>query len=387
MRRLAILGSTGSIGRATLDVVRHLRLQQHEIEVVGLSARQDIVRLAEQVREFRPPAVAVGDAEGERRVRAAAPDWHGDVLLGSRGLAALAAETGADLLVVAVVGAAGLGPTLAAVEAGKDIALATKETLVAGGALVTAAARRSGARLLPVDSEHSAIFQCLEGAAHRAVARLWLTASGGPFLRFSQEALDAVSPADALRHPTWKMGQKVTVDSATLMNKGLEIIEAHWLFDVAPEAIEVVIHPQSVVHSLVEFVDGSLLAQLGPTDMRLPVQYALTYPRRVPSPTRRLDLHALAELGFEPPDPVRFPCLRYAREALLLGGTAPVALNAANEVAVRLFLEGRIGFSDIARLVRGVLDRHRPAPVTSLDVVLGADREARAQAEAAAYVA
>ncbi len=383
MRRLAILGSTGSIGRASLDVVRHLR---GELEVVGLSAHGNVSVLADQIREVRPLTVAVGTSEAREALRAAVPEWHGDVLAGPDGLATLAAESPAELVVVAVVGIAGLRPTLAALGAGKDVALATKEALVAGGPLVTAEARRTGSRLLPVDSEPSGIFQCLAGCAPEDVARVWLTASGGPFLRLPAEAMDAVSPDAALRHPTWKMGTKVTVDSATLMNKGLEIIEAHWLFGLPPDKIEVVIHPQSLVHACVEFVDGSFLAQLGPRDMRGPIQYALTYPQRRPAAPTRLDIRTLGTLGFEAPDPVRFPCLSLAREALVRGGTAPAALNASDEIAVRLFLDGRIRFSDIARLVRGVLDRHRPVPVTSIETVLAADREARRQIEEASAV-
>jgi len=338
-RRLAILGSTGSIGRAALDVVRSLRASGEAFEVVGLAAHRNIELLAAQVREFRPAAVAVAasrDAAAEA-LGAGAPGWHGEVLAGADGLAALAAGTGAELVLVAVSGVAGLRPTLAALDAGADVALATKEALVAGGPLIMEAAARSGRRLVPVDSEHSAIFQCLAGQSQAEVRRLWLTASGGPFRRRSPEELDAVTPQEALRHPTWSMGRKVTVDSATLMNKGLEIIEAHWLFGVPAERIEVVIHPQSLVHSCVEFVDGSVLAQIGPRDMRLPIQYALTYPRRQPAPPRPLDLRALGALEFEPPDPRRFPCLVHAREALARGGTAPAVLNAADEVAVRLF--------------------------------------------------
>ncbi len=376
MRRLTILGSTGSIGRTALDVARRL---VGEITVVGLSACTNVALLARQVRDVGPEAVAVGSAEGARALRVAVPGWRGDVLIGPEGLAALAGGTPADLVLVGVVGVAGLEPTLAALSAGKDVALATKEVLVAGGALVTSAATQRGRRILPIDSEHSAIFQCLAGQDAGAVARLWLTASGGPFLHLDREAMEAVTPADALRHPTWQMGPKVTVDSATLMNKGLEVIEAHWFFGVPASRIEVVIHPQSVVHSLVEFVDGSLLAQLGAPDMHLPVQYALTYPRRLPATGTRLDLRTLGTLGFEPPDPGRFPCLGYAREALEMGGTAPAALNAANEVSVRQFLEGRIRFPEIARNVRRVLDRHTPAPATSVVAVLAADREARAQ--------
>ena len=345
---------------------------------MGLAAGTNVALLARQVHEVRPEAVAVGSAAGARALRDAVPGWRGNVLVGPEGLAALAGGTGADMVLVGVVGVAGLEPTIAALAAGKDVALATKEVLVAGGALVTGAAGRRGKRILPIDSEHSAIFQCLAGQDAQAVARLWLTASGGPFLRLDAEAMAAVTPADALRHPTWQMGPKVTVDSATLMNKGLEVIEARWLFGVPAERIEVVIHPQSVVHSCVEFVDGSVLAQLGAPDMHLPVQYALTYPRRHPGTGARLDLRTLGTLGFEPPDAARFPCLGLAREALEMDGTAPAALNAANEVSVRLFLEGRIRLPEIARNVRRVLGRHTPGPATSVEAILAADREARA---------
>lgn len=381
-RRLVILGSTGSVGRAALDVVRHLRGAGTAIEVVGLSAHSNVPLLIEQIREVRPAAVAVGTPEAAGVLRAAVPEWRGNVVTGPDGLAALAPGTDADLVLVAVVGVAGLPPTLAALRGGADVALATKEVLVAGGSLIMDAVARLGRRLLPVDSEHSAIFQCLSGHAHGDVARLWLTASGGPFRRMSGDDLADVRPEQALRHPTWRMGKKVTVDSATLMNKGLEIIEAHWLFGVDQERIEVVIHPQSLIHSCVEFVDGSLVAQIGPRDMRLPIQYALTYPQRVPGLVAPLDLRTIGALSFDAPDPVRFPCLVYARDALRRGGTAPAALNAANEVAVQLFLDGRIGFSEIPRLVRTVLDRHHPRPAVSVEVVLAADREARAMAEA-----
>ena len=380
-RRIALLGSTGSIGRATLDVVERLRAAGVDIEVAALAARRDVAALAAQVRAFRPRAAALQRPEDAAALRAAAPGWDGEVLSGPEGLDR-AAASGVDLVVVAVDGVAGLSPTLAALCSGADVALATKEALVAGGALVVEAASRAGRRLLPVDSEHSAIFQCLEGRPSADVARLWLTASGGPFRRTPAEAMAGVTREDALRHPTWQMGPKVTVDSATLMNKGLEIIEAHWLFGVAPERIEVVIHPQSIVHSCVELVDGSILAQLGPADMRLPIQAALTYPRRVPQGIARLDLRVLGALEFEAPDDARFPCLALARDALRRGGTAPAALNAANEAAVRLFLEERIRFTDIAPAVRRALDAHAPRPVTSLADVLAADREARAAVEA-----
>jgi 1-deoxy-D-xylulose-5-phosphate reductoisomerase len=383
-RRVVLLGSTGSIGRSALDVVRSLHRAGEALEIVGLSAHWNVPLLAAQVREFRPAAVAVTAPDVEPdAVRAAAADWRGDVQVGLGGLDALAAGYDADLVLVAVEGVAGLRPTLAALAAGADVALATKEVLVAGGGLVTEAAARSGRRLLPVDSEHSAIFQCLAGRAQDEVARIWLTASGGPFRHLSPGEMAAVTPEAAMRHPTWQMGRKVTVDSATLMNKGLEVIEAHWLFGVAPERIEVVVHPQSLVHSCVELVDGSVLAQIGPRDMRLPIQYALTYPRRLSAAlTAPLDLRTLGALEFEPPDPARFPCLAYAREALVRGGTTPAALNAADEVAVHLFLEKRITFPEIASLVRRVLDTHRSRPAASLDAILDADREAREAAAA-----
>ena len=381
-RRLALLGSTGSIGRATLDVVGRLRDAGVDIDVVGLAARRNVAALAAQIRAVRPAVAAVARADDAEAIRAAVPGWEGEVHAGPDGLDRVAAS-GADLVVVAVEGVAGLRPTLAALAAGADVALATKEALVAGGALVVAAAGRAGRRLLPVDSEHAAIFQCLDGRPAADVARLWLTASGGPFRRTPAEAMARVTREDALRHPTWQMGPKVTVDSATLMNKGLEIIEAHWLFGVAPDQIDVVVHPQSIVHSCVELVDGSILAQLGPRDMRLPIQYALTYPRRLPHAVARLDLRTLGALAFEPPDEARFPCLGLAREALRRGGTAPAALNAANEAAVHLFLNGRIGFTEIAAAVRRALETHRPRPVASIDDVLAADGEARAAVETA----
>jgi 1-deoxy-D-xylulose-5-phosphate reductoisomerase len=383
VKRIALLGSTGSIGRATLEVVARLRDMGIELEVAALAARRNVAVLAEQVRAFRPAAAALLQAEDAAALRAAVPGWEGAIFAGPEGLARIATEFGATLVVTAVEGAAGLAPTLAGLRAGADVALATKEALVAGGALVVDAAKRGGRRLLPIDSEHAAIFQCLDGRPAADVARLWLTASGGPFRRMPAEAMARVTPADALRHPTWRMGPKVTVDSATLMNKGLEIIEAHWLFGVASDRIEVVVHPQSIVHSCVEFVDGSILAQLAHPDMRLPIQTVLTYPERTPRAVARLDLRTLGSLDFEPPDEDRFPCLRLARAALRRGGTAPAALNAANETAVRLFLEGRIGLTAIAPAIGRALDAHVTRPVESLADVFAADREARDAVEAA----
>ncbi len=380
MRRVIVLGSTGSIGRAALDVVRGLA---PELGIVGLSAQRDVDTLVRQIREVRPEAVAVPTSAAAAAVRDGVPDWRGEVFHGADATARLAAGPTADIVLVSVVGIAGLAPTLAALNARRDVALATKEVLVAAGAFVMEAAARSGARVLPVDSEPSAIFQCLAGRDPAEVVRLWLTASGGPFLRAPAAAMAAVTPAQALRHPTWRMGPKVTIDSATLMNKGFEVIEAHWLFGVPIDRIDVVIHPQSIVHSCVQLTDGAVLAQLGAADMRLPIQYALTYPARRPSDVAVLDLRRLGALEFEAPDPGRFPLLDYAREALARGGTALTALGAADEIAVQWFLEGRIGFLEIPRLIRRVLDGHRDGAADSLEHILDADRRARADAEAA----
>ncbi len=374
-RRLVLLGSTGSIGRSTLEVVEHLG----DVQVVGLSARRSVETLAAQVARYHPQAVALEDPGQVRRLQGLLPAGV-EVLAGPEGVAALAAHPAADLVLVAVVGVAGLQPTLAALRAGKDVALATKEALVAGGSLVTAQARASGTMLLPVDSEHSAIFQCLQGVDRRAVRRIVLTASGGPFLHRPLETLSQAMPEEALSHPTWKMGKKITVDSATLMNKGFEVMEAHWLFDLAAEQIDVVIHPQSLVHGLVELIDGSVLAQIAPPDMRLPIQFALTYPDRRATAIRPLSWAGSGQgmtMTFAPPEPARYPCLVMAREALRLGGTAPAVLNAANEVAVALFLERRIPFGEIPALLRRTLDAHRPAAASTLEDVLAADAWAR----------
>ena len=374
-RRLVLLGSTGSIGRSTLEVVEHLE----DVQVVGLSARRNVDVLAAQAARFHPQAVAVEDPGQARRLQGLLPAGI-EVLAGRDGVAALAAHPGADLVLVAVVGIAGLLPTLAALRAGKDVALATKEALVAGGSLVTAQARASGKMLLPVDSEHSAIFQCLQDTPRPAVRRIVLTASGGPFLHRPLETLSRATPEEALSHPTWKMGQKITVDSATLMNKGFEVLEARWLFDLAPEQIDVVIHPQSLVHGLVELVDGSVLAQIAPPDMRLAIQFALTYPERRVSLLRPLSWEGSGEgitMTFAPPEPERYPCLVLAREALRAGGTVPAVLNAANEVAVALFLERRIPFGEIPVLLRRTLDAHRPVVTPTLEDVQVADAWAR----------
>lgn len=357
MKRIVILGATGSIGTQTLDVVRRL---PDRLRVVGLSANRNGTKLREQASEWRVPEanLALGDEDG---------------------LVKLASLPEADLVVVAVAGAVGTRATLAALESGKDVALATKEVLVAAGEIVTKAARVSGAKILPIDSEHSAIFQCLQGNPPDSVARLWLTASGGPFRAWTQERMAKATVADALNHPTWPtMGRKITVDSATLMNKALETIEARWLFDIPAEQVGVVIHPQSVVHSLVEFRDGSLLAQLGLPDMRLPIEYALLYPERVDAGLPRLDITTLtAPLTFEPPDESRFPALGLARRAARIGGTLPAVMNAANEAAAALFLEERIGFQAITDQVARAMDEHEVIPGPDLEQIMQADAWAR----------
>ncbi|MDR7480987.1 MAG: 1-deoxy-D-xylulose-5-phosphate reductoisomerase [Armatimonadota bacterium] len=380
MRRLVVLGSTGSVGRAALEVAAALG----DVEVVGLSARHRHALLAAQARRFRVRAVAVEDPAAAAALEDALPAGT-RVLSGPQAATTLALLDGADVVLVALVGVAGLAPTLAALSAGRDVALATKEALVAGGHLVAAAAARSGARLIPIDSEHAAIAQCLLGQDRGAVRRLILTASGGPFLRRAPDELWTVTVQEALAHPTWNMGTKVTIDSATLMNKGLEIIEARWLFDVAPEQIDVVIHPQSIVHAMVEFADGMVLAQMSRPDMRGPIQFALTGPQRRPGLVAPVDWHRLG-LTFEAPEAGRFPALDLAREALRLGGTAPAVLNAANEVAVGQFLEGRIRFPEIVETVRAVLARCSPLPAPTLDAVLAADAWAREEAARAARV-
>jgi len=373
MKRLIILGSTGSIGRQALEIVDAF---PGEFRVVGLGARRDASALAVQARRYRPEAVALVDERAAAELDGALPSGVA-VFVGPDALRRLAARTG-DVVLVAVVGVSGLLPTLDALRSGHDVALANKETLVAGGALVMEAVRAGGRRLTPVDSEHSAVAQCLAGEDHRTVARILLTGSGGPFLRRPLADLAGVTREEALAHPTWRMGAKITVDSATLMNKGLEVIEAHWLFDLPPERIEVVIHPQSIVHALVEFTDGSVKAQLAPPDMRTVIAYALRGPARATLPVPRLEWDRL-QLTFERPDPARYPCLRLAYEALRAGGTMPVVMNAANEIAVERFLSGAIAFTDIAASVARVMDAHRPSTIHSVDDILAADAWARDQ--------
>jgi 1-deoxy-D-xylulose-5-phosphate reductoisomerase len=375
VKRLAILGSTGSIGQSTLDVVRAF---PGELEVVTLGAGANVERLHEQVREFRPACVALGDLSAARELSARVGSGC-RVLAGTDGLREVATWPGVDLVVSALVGAVGLRPTWAAIDAGRSVALANKETLVVAGEPITRRASETGAVLLPIDSEHNALHQCLRGERASEVRRLWLTASGGPFLRVP--AADLARVAQALAHPTWRMGRKITIDSATLMNKGLEVIEARWLFGIEPSRIRVVVHPSSVVHSMVELVDGSFKAQLGRTDMRHPIQYALSWPTRWPTPLPPFDPVAAGPLVFEPPDLERFPCLGLAYRAIESGGAAPAVLNAANEVAVAAFLDGRLRFVDIAAVVAEALDRHGGDGARDLDDLEHADARARAAAE------
>ncbi len=375
MKILSLLGSTGSIGRNTLELVRQF---PDHFRVAGLAAGYQIDLLAEQLLEFRPECVSVADPLLADQLGQRLPLNHRPrILSGIEGLCTVAALPGVDMVVSAVVGAVGLLPALAAIEAGKDLGLANKETLVMAGRLIMSTVRKHRVRLLPIDSEHSAIFQALEAGRRQDVARIILTASGGPFRTTPGPQLAAVTPAQALAHPNWNMGRKISIDSATLMNKGLEVIEARWLFDAAPEEIEVVVHPQSIVHSLVEYRDGSVVAQLGIPDMRIPIAYALSYPERLELGLSRLNLAACGALDFEPPDHARFPALQLAYEALALGGIKPATLNAANEVAVEAFLAGRIGFTQIAKIVQAALERTTQADDMDLQAILAADLEAR----------
>jgi 1-deoxy-D-xylulose-5-phosphate reductoisomerase len=375
LRRIVILGSTGSIGTQTLDVVCRL---DGRVQVVGLAAHRNARLVAAQARKFGVHRLCMADPEAAQHLRRELSDWDAQIVSGMEGMEALVSTDEADTVVVAVAGAIGIAPTHAAICAGKRIALASKEVLVAAGSHTMALARKHHVDIVPIDSEHSALFQCLVGNPHEHVSDLILTASGGPFRNYSLDDMRSVTPEQALRHPTWNMGGLVTINSATLMNKGLEIIEAHWLFGVPVEHIEVVIHPQSIIHSLVRFRDGSVLAQLGLPDMRLPIQYALLHPERLDSGLPRLNLADCADITFENPDPVRFPALRLARQAIEEGGTMPAVMNAANEEAVAKFLERKLPFTGIMDTVERVMDAHRPSePV--LDNVLAADAWARRQ--------
>ena len=382
-RRIVVLGATGSIGRSACRVAKDL---PDRVQIAGMSGFRNMARLAAAANELRPEALAVPDGAAEAELRAGLDYAPAHIFTGEEGLVRLASLPGADMVLVAIVGTGGLRPTLAALQAGKDIALASKEVLVVAGELVMAAARRGGRRILPVDSEHNAIFQCLEGHEVRHVKRLILTASGGPFRTWAEERLRAVTREEALRHPTWRMGEKITIDSATLFNKGLEMIEARWLFGLGIGSIDVVIHPQSIVHSMVEFVDGSVLAQMSHSDMRFPIQYALTWPERLAGSLPPLEFAKLGKLDFEEPRYDVFPALDLARQAAGRGGVVPAALNAANEVAVAEFLAGRIAFPQIWEIVAAVLDETPDAPAPDLETVLAADGAARRSAQRLAVV-
>jgi 1-deoxy-D-xylulose-5-phosphate reductoisomerase len=383
LRGVSILGSTGSIGCNTLRVVESLGPAR--FRVVALGAGRNIAKLADQISRHQPDLVSVQTEEAaeqlkaELRGRGISPPR---IAVGESGLIDIATHAAADCVISGTVGAVGFVPTLRALEAGKRVALANKETLVMAGELMTRAAAKSGAELLPVDSEHNALHQCLRGEQRSEVRRIILTASGGPFRTHDRAAIETATVAEAMKHPTWNMGAKITIDSATLMNKGLEVIEAHWLFGFSAEAISIVVHPESVVHSMIELIDGSVIAQMGVTDMRHAIQYALTYPERHASELASLDLAKLTTLHFEEPDLERFPCISLAYRALKTGGTLPAAMNAANEEAVHAFIDERIALTDIARVIESVMNQHQTGPATDLEGVLNADRTARAAAAA-----
>jgi 1-deoxy-D-xylulose-5-phosphate reductoisomerase len=374
---IAILGSTGSIGTSTLDVVDRLG---GRFRVVALAAGANMSLLAAQVKKYRPALVSVGDKRNVERIRELSRPWRAKVVHGPEGAAEVARAAGVDIVVSAITGMSGFAPTLEAIKAGRRVALANKESMVVGGALLKRAAALSGARIIPVDSEHSGVFQCLARERRRRVRKVILTASGGPFFRTPLKDLKEKTLKEALRHPRWVMGKKVTVDSATLMNKGLELIEARWLFDLDPSELDVLIHPQSAVHALVEMTDGSVLAQLSATDMRIPIQYALTWPERRDSGLPRLELAKVGRLEFYGVDERRYPLFRLAKQALSAGGSLPVALNAANEVAVAAFLEKRIFFADIPAVVAGVMGGHGARPADSVEAIIDIDTEARREA-------
>jgi 1-deoxy-D-xylulose-5-phosphate reductoisomerase len=380
-RRVTVLGATGSIGQSAAKVADAL---PDRIEIVGLAAHRNAAGLAAQANRFRPAALCLADETGADELRCLLDSgYRPKLLFGEDGLTELAATADADMVLVAIVGTGGLRPALAAIEAGKDLAVASKEILVMAGEEVMRAAKARGVRILPVDSEHNAIFQCLEGRDPASVRRLILTASGGPFRQWSNEQIAAATTAQALKHPTWDMGRKISIDSATLFNKGLEMIEARWLFDVPMAKVDVVIHPQSIVHSMVEFIDGSTLAQLSHSDMCFPIQYAITWPERVAGGLAPLDFTKLRALEFEPPRLADFPALELARAAGETGGTLPAVLNAANEIAVAAFLENKISFPRIWGVVGETMEAHRSVANPSLDAILQADAEARQRAAAA----
>ena len=377
MKKIAILGSTGSIGTQTLDVVR----ANGDLEVVGISAGSNITLLEQQIREFHPKFAAVGDEAKAAELRDRVKDLPVKIGSGMDGMIELATMPESEILVTAIVGMIGIRPTVAAMKAGKDIALANKETLVTAGHIIMPLAEECGVQILPVDSEHSAIFQCLHGENRKEIEKLLITASGGPFRGKTRAELENVTVEQALRHPNWSMGKKITVDSATLMNKGLEVIEARWLFDFEPERIQVVVHPQSVIHSMVQYADGVVIAQLGAPDMRNTIAYSLGFPERLDAGVEPLNFSKIKTLTFEEPDLKRFPQLGYAYDALKLGGAASIVLNAANEIGVEAFIQGKIGFTDIARLCHAMMYGFQPPAPTNLEAILDTDKQARKLAQ------
>ena len=378
MKKIAILGSTGSIGKNVIEVARNF---PDEISIVGLAANVNVDGIFEQINQVCPKIVVLKDLEKAEQLRGKIKGKEVEVLSGMEGFLQLVQDPGVDVVVSAIMGAEGLLPTLTAIENGKDILLANKETLVAAGELVMKAVEKHRVKMIPIDSEHSAIFQCLEGNEKTSVERLVLTASGGPFRKLKGDQLASITVDQALEHPNWLMGRKITIDSATMMNKGLELIEARWLFQIPMKKIDVIIHPQSIIHSLVEFVDGSMLAQLGVPDMKIPIQYALFYPQRAKNSFERVNLAEVGNLEFHAPDSERFPALDLARQADQLGGTMPAVMNAANEVAVNRFLNGEISFLDIINIVKRVMSLHQPEAADTLKTILISDQWAREEAK------
>jgi 1-deoxy-D-xylulose-5-phosphate reductoisomerase len=377
MKQISLIGSTGSIGKSTLSVVQHL---PDRFSVFALAANSSVELLADQVAAFRPRVVGIADAKYVDRFHQTCREKSlatPEIVVGREGFRQITTASPVDIVVSAAVGAAGLWPTYTAVAAGKTVALANKEAMVIAGELLRKTSGMTGSRIIPIDSEHCAIDQCLRSGNHEEVRRLILTASGGPFRETPAGHLARVTPEEALKHPTWRMGRRITIDSATLMNKGLEVIEARWLFSVPSQKIDIMVHPQSIIHSMVEFVDGSIVAQLGTADMRQPIQYALTYPERVTSPVEPLDWSTVSRLDFSPPDRAKFPCISLAYKAIDAGGTAPAVLNAADEIAVERFLERRIAFTEIPNVIRATLEAHDHQKASSLDSVIEADRWAR----------
>lgn len=375
MKKIALLGCTGSIGRSTLEVVRHLK---DSLRIVALAAHSNIDLLEQQAKEFSPQLIAVYDSEKAKELKKRIPNF--TILPGIEGLKAVATLESADQVVSAMVGTVGLIPTVASLKAGKNVALANKEVLISGGSLVMSLVKEKGIQLLPIDSEHSALFQCLLGEKKSSVSRLILTASGGPFRSFNDDQFNQITVEQALNHPTWSMGPKITIDCSTLMNKGLEVIEAHWLFDIPVDKIQVVIHPQSIIHSMVEFIDGSSIAQMGEPNMMVPIQYSLTYPDRQQGMMRPLDLTKIRSLEFYPPNLKQFKCLHLAFESLKLGGSFPCFMNAANETLVDRFLQKQISWSEIGTKLEELMLKHTAQNVESLDHILEVDNEARKKA-------